>query len=684
MKKISLFILIFLAAWLGLFVSQGWAQTSIFDSATEKNAYDEVLHGHYIKARQLAEDILKENPKSIGATYTLAYVFWMGEGNHMRAMSLLRSAIEQFESTYANNKEGVPSSAGMQVWHQRMYKELADIYAELDMRQEEIDTHKKVADLYHAMLSEDAVWPLIKLARFDEARAIAEQNIKGQDNFWTDKAYNDLTALEDARHEHLEAFHASQRSVEYHAGRSCVVLLNHARSLAVFLELNKTIEYYLKSASTKNTDCVHSPLAALASIYLFDAQWQKAISALLKARKRHVEKRMFIQTEMTERTTMAAILYAMGFSERAQALMQTVINAPARLGYDSLLKEQVDMANNVTFYAISQDALRRRHEFLDAYKELEPFWFLKSDVRSKVWDLQKEIDNLNRRLWSSAQKAFKQALNPESLKSFLVPFYALEDPSYNSAVIDVLGRRTAELFMIYQEGILKPKELDAMKVVFEFMRAYIAWRDGNLDKALEYVELVEKHIKPRMTLLLNQNRLIHADILEKQGKMQEYFLKVSDVYQVFPAALRQYDLKLPVLFDSSMQTTEDLQDAQKVLTKSTRFNVTPDAPFIISGSVNDQNLVQLCLSSKLGQRYACSSTDLKDYGGDPDHLPHLAEIIDNFHHAAFTPKVDLSQADLHSLDGSPVKTTADDALKDLLNTAPSLQKAEEDLSDLEE
>ena len=186
-----------------------------------------------------------------------------------------------------------------------------------------------------------------------------------------------------------------------------------------------------------------------------------------------------------------------------------------------------------------------------------------------------------------------------------------------------------------------------------------------------------------MTLLLNQNRIIQADILAKSGKVQDYFLKASDVYQVFPAVFRHYNVKLPVQFDPSMKSSDSLNDAKEVLEQSERFEVVPDAPFIISGSALDNNMVQICLSSKLGQRYACSSSDPKDYGKDADNLPHLAEIIDNFQHAAFTPKVDLSQKDLHSLDGSPVKVSADEALKDLLNTAPSMRKAEEDLSDLD-
>ena len=98
---------------------------------------------------------------------------------------------------------------------------------------------------------------------------------------------------------------------------------------------------------------------------------------------------------------------------------------------------------------------------------------------------------------------------------------------------------------------------------------------------------------------------------------------------------------------------------------------------MISGLVQDK-MIQFCLSSSLGQRLACSSVDPKDYGGDPEKTPHIAEMINNFYHMAFAPMVDLSQQDLNSLDGSPVQATADQALDKLLKTTPLTSDSDED------
>ena len=71
----------------------------------------------------------------------------------------------------------------------------------------------------------------------------------------------------------------------------------------------------------------------------------------------------------------------------------------------------------------------------------------------------------------------------------------------------------------------------------------------------------------------------------------------------------------------------------------------------------------------MGTRYACSSTNENDYDVPANQPIPTPLIADNFYHVAFAPKVDLSQADLHSLDGSPVQVTADQALEKLMKTS---------------
>ena len=87
-------------------------------------------------------------------------------------------------------------------------------------------------------------------------------------------------------------------------------------------------------------------------------------------------------------------------------------------------------------------------------------------------------------------------------------------------------------------------------------------------------------------------------------------------------------------------------------------------------------MLELCLTSSMGGLIACSSVDIKDYDVSPEETPHVAEIVNNFYHVAFAPRVDASQSGLNSLDGTPLQMSADQALEQLLG-APKLETEEE-------
>ena len=649
------------------------AEVAIFKDAQEQEVFQEVLNGHYITARGEAEKLLEKDPDSLGGLYTLGYVFWLGEGNHLRAMQYFKKLLDKFEARYCDPVTGIPSGGELQSWHQRIMNDLADVYSELDDRKKEIEVYERIASLYHTNLAMSAVWGLLKLDRFEEAEAISREALS--DSFWAGTAHNNLTAIADARHMHQEAYERSERSVAFSNEKSRVVLLNHARSLALFLRLDEAVEFYLKSQRAPDHDSVSSPLVDLSGIYLLDGAWQRSISSLAQGRKLPVKKNHVIYTEMENRMMTAEILYAMGFSERSWEFMKTVVEAPGRMSFNSILKEQMDLAVLVMFYAITADAIQRVDEALSAYLVTEPFWLFKPDVRRRVRELRKDRNDKVRRLWSTNQKIFKQALEPKSIKSFLIPFYAIS-PLWECSVVDALGRETTEFFIKYEEGLLNDNEREQMGTMFDVIRAYIAWRSGDLQDASAKISIALKALKPRMKLIESQLWLMEADVLDRTGDTKGSFALMEKVYQAFPAVFRHFDVPLPVEFDDSMKHSdiEAVKQAYQILSKSDRFKVQEGAPFHIMTEQMDKMIV-IGLTSSMGGLYACSSADMKDYDGHPDEVPHVAEIVNSFYHKAFSPKVDVSQAELNSLDGSPIQMSADEALEQLLG-APKVATEE--------
>ena len=85
------------------------------------------------------------------------------------------------------------------------------------------------------------------------------------------------------------------------------------------------------------------------------------------------------------------------------------------------------------------------------------------------------------------------------------------------------------------------------------------------------------------------------------------------------------------------------------------------ATLIYSGGTAKGDSVEICLSDESGQQFACAAGEKK-----ADEEATLMAALDAFHSAAFSPKVALTQSDLSSLDGSPIRVSADEVLKGVL------------------
>jgi hypothetical protein len=88
--------------------------------------------------------------------------------------------------------------------------------------------------------------------------------------------------------------------------------------------------------------------------------------------------------------------------------------------------------------------------------------------------------------------------------------------------------------------------------------------------------------------------------------------------------------------------------------------VVANAPFRLDASAKGES-VEICFSDERGQQFACGHGEKK-----ADAEATLMAALDAFHSAAFSPKVALTQSDLSSLDGSPIRVSADEVLKGVL------------------
>jgi hypothetical protein len=186
----------------------------------------------------------------------------------------------------------------------------------------------------------------------------------------------------------------------------------------------------------------------------------------------------------------------------------------------------------------------------------------------------------------------------------------------------------------------------------------IAFRGGDLVQADRLATAALAHL-PREEAMLRWRTLAwQADALRRLGRMPAARPLYQQVMQKLPSAMRILDLRLPVAVESDGSPLA--REAAARAARSTRFVRGADAPFRVMASGRD-GAVEICLTDDKGSQFACATGERR-----PTSDETIRSALDAFHAAAFSPKVSLNQSDLHSLDGSPVRVGADEALKGVL------------------
>lgn len=620
----------------------------------ERKAYNSLNESNYIRARKEGEEIIAENPNSFMGNYVLGSVFLHGEGNLLRGLQFHKQALRRFEEEYCEDAP-TPRTADLQKWHQRLLIELADIYAELDDRPKQLLQLEQIEKIYNISMEQRKVWALMKLERLEEARSIATRNLTSPDEYSRTIAYNDLIAIEDSEYNYLASYEIGKRGTEINVDNSCVVLSNLARASLSLLRIDEAIDALRRAKRAKEKDCPMHPDTQMLRIYTQMGEYQKAISTAKSSRAEPPTKRMRVQTEKDQRAAFADLFFSMGYVAKGYDLMKTVVQAPDRQGYNSYSKEKYFLSNMVPYIAMLNTQILRLHEQNALYKALNSFSY---DYFKELFERNKAIRELNMQLWKAQQVMLFHALNPATLKGILIPFHMIDNLHYQFAFIDAIGLSTSELLLSFEEQSLNEIELKAVKPNSMAIRAYIAWR-RNDDNAVALIDEALKTLPHELNLTMQLLKLIKADILYREGAHSDAYSSFHEILDKFPAAFRVLEIPLPISF-SAEQYDKDFADA---ILKTKRFLEDDNSPFLLS--IEGREDVQICLQNRNGHRYSCSSKDEKDIGLDDKARRY--RIADNFLHSIFTPRVDLTQSDINSLDGSPIRIGADRALEELLD-----------------
>ncbi len=598
------------------------------DSLTteERAVLTELDAERLIKARGLAEKLLAKDPGSFIGAWAMARTHHDEEGNHARALAWVRRA-----QTLLGDRDAE--------WAKKALLEEYFLLAEMNENEAALAVLDRHAARYGEPTAAFRIWPLFKLGRNRESREIATRLAASTD--WDDKVdgYNGMLSIAFEEHDRAESYRWAMEAIGVTQGQNCTIMRNAAGTAFTMLRLDEAEE--LATRATKTKHCMDPVDNMRASLALTMGQFQQAIAALESAGRQRIEKRYRPHFALVRRAVLVDLLDGVGKHAEALKLASELYGQQQRIGVTSSPRE-IERLSRTIRLAFALDGRLTQLREQAGYAERP----------GGALALAPEVSSLVAKRWEVRRALLQLLAEPERLAYLARP--NLAEPS------DWPSWRIGDLTPVVGTGVMRAaiaraRLLDAQTPAaagyLDALEGEVAFRAGELDDAVRLAQRALEALSPRAAMWRWRTQAWRADALRRLGRNADARADYQELLQRWPTAFRLFDLRVPAVIstDGSALATETAGR----LARSTRFEVASQAPFRLAvASAGEQ--VEICLRDELGSQLACATGE-----GAP-------AALEAFHGAAFSPRISLTQSDLRSLDGSPVRVGADTALKKLL------------------
>ncbi|MBK7151744.1 MAG: hypothetical protein IPL19_25960 [Sandaracinaceae bacterium] len=619
-----------------------WTQLS----PAEEEAFLMVEQNQMIRARELGEALVADDPTSFIGHLVLAYAQHFAEANFPRALYHANLARQHFEARFGPE----PQTPAPWIWHARIIQELANVHGDLGHHAERIALIERFNRSYQPRMVAEVAWSLMKLGRYDEARAAARAGLAEDGPGQVMVALNALCAIE---------FEAGRDGASYDA---CGQALAHSRQtgsvtvvdLTNFAEAARTMfqlaeaERALLEATEASSSLYGNPWLDLAELYTRAGRFAEAGQALSEIAawrgKRPPHARDADRNE--SRRGIAEFMLVTGMHEQALGLTDKAMVTPDRRAHNSR-----NPAQDRSLTAL----LDRRARRMAAESRVEGAtakpWYERLLAQGEAWVLEAQA-------FLSGRAVTRILTEDDDLLVGLLRFgtasSGVQPPWLTGDLVELFGPG------VMHEAIVRADAGDgraAADPYYAALHAEVALAEGD-------EEAVQRYAARALAGLGTGEALLRARVMALQAQAG-LDVNYDAVLGTDPGVFRRLEAAIPVrLRVQGDAVAEEVADAVR---RSPRFHVTSDAPLTVSVDVRAAG-GRVCLLGGAERVFGCGEASVTN---DADSVQTLAQrLVDAFHTDVFAPRVDMSQAEINSLDGSSQSTR--NPLETLFGPAPEI------------
>ncbi|MGE0495404.1 MAG: hypothetical protein AB7S38_39730 [Vulcanimicrobiota bacterium] len=645
-----LILLLLLTAW------PVWAVSNSMDgTAEELNALKSLEQQKLIDLREQARAIIQNNPQSVPGHYLMGYSLHHSEGDLPRSKFHLERARKLFRQQYGP----VPAFTTPWGWYERTLSELEMVNGEMDLYQEQLDILDDYLGLTQALFSQrppqilaSYAWPLMKLGKEQEARRRLEDVSQYRDEITRSYYWNTLGALEmETGHPQASYEAFSSLIVEIERNRwtqTCTYLRNTGEAAAAIGRFDDAERNFLEASRYFDPYSFSNPWWDLTALYLTQGRFAEAVSALQKTHEWSFASRPFLaqQSWAANQHITCETLLQIGETEKATEIARRFVSRPDRQGGDSVHRDQWE-AGNLMMY---RTTLLARAESLDEERSWSRglhWWKLMFEARK----LRSEARLVGTR--AAAIAAGNDRIS-KSIRYSYAPGTVMMPNWQRPELVSLYGAGTTAVAI--QEVIdSKPESLTLELPYLQVMEAEVQAQQGDREEAITTLEGAIANLPASENTLRARALATQGKLLEAEGRYDEANARFQKVLDTVPGMIRFLDISLPVTIDDSGNSK--LSRVRKMLLRSPRFHRGQGLD--IKLTTTGASLMGTVLDN---HGTVVARAEVKVEGDLDENLRSLAAEI---HRKTFAPKINLSQKDLNSLDGSNLTgSTRTEELKD--------------------